>query len=195
MRYHITIDMKIKNNNNQNKKILVTLAVALLIVGGVGAFYYVTHNRDGTENKSIKSGTNLNPATNGEKDAGNQAKSSTTENKDTSTNSSKGSGQEPTSPNSSTVNVQTTASAQNGTTYQLRYLINSVSNDALCTLVLTKGPATVTKTAKVQALAQSSTCQGFDIPTSELSPGLWQAAMTVSGGNISGSAKSTITVQ
>lgn len=185
--------MKIKTQKNSNKKIIVWLIIILLLIGiGVSAYVYYHQSHRGSDSQS--NGVNLKPATKEQKDAGDQSKSSTV-NTDSSSNSSKSTGTQPSDPSSSNVNVQTSASAQNGATYQLRYLISSVENDATCTLTLTKGSSTVTKTAKTQALAQSSTCQGFDIPTSELSPGTWQAVMVVSGNNINGSASSTIQVQ
>lgn len=187
--------MKIENKKNHKKKIFIILVLILLVAAGVGAYYYFNQNHTSIDTKPSRSSTSLEPATDEQKDAGDQSKSTTVNPDDTSSNSVKNSNPDTPPSNSSTVNVQTTAGAQNGTTYQLRYLIETVANDAVCTLTLTNGSRTVTKTAKTQALAQSSTCQGFNIATSELSPGSWQATMTVSGGGVSGSATSTIKVQ
>lgn len=180
--------MKIDTQKKRSKKTYVIVSLAIiLIASALGVYAYYHYN----SNKQKSSGTiDLSPATGEQKDAGEQAKSSSIN--DPKTNPDATSSDTPSSTN---VNVQTTASAQNGTTYQLRYLIDSVDNAATCTLTLKNGSSTVTKTAGTQALAQSSTCQGFDIPTSELSVGTWQVTLVVSGGNISGTTSSTIQVQ
>jgi len=195
MRYHIFVAMEIKRKNRRNKVIISTVGVALLIALGAYA-YYIFSPKD---NKSTTQSTvNLSPATDEEKAAGNQAKSSnadTASNDATKTDTSTTTTTPGTANSPATVSIQTTASAQNGSTYQLRYLINTVVDGATCTLTLTQGSSTVTKTATTQALAQSSTCQGFDIPTSSLAKGSWQATMEVSGKGITGSTTSTIQVQ
>ena len=187
--------MRNKNRINQKRIVYAILAVILLVACGIGIYHYFDQNNKGSGNRQSQSNTSLKPATDEEKNAGSQAKSSTMNTTDTSSNSSKNSNPSTPTQSTSSVDVQTTASSQNGTTYQLRYLISAVTNDTTCTLTLSNGQTTVTKTAKTQALAQSSTCQGFDIPTSELSPGTWQTTMTVSGGGITGTTASTIKVQ
>lgn len=72
------------------------------------------------------------------------------------------------------VDVLLSAANQNGATVQIRFDILTITNTGTCTLTLTKDQSTVTKSASVQALPDSSTCKGFDIPTSELNPGTWQ---------------------
>lgn len=184
--------MKINNSKNKKKIVVTTSVVLVLILAGIG---YVFANNVFNTNPQSGPTTNLNPATDEEKKEGDSTKSSTIESEDTSSESTKNedSTNQPSTP--STVSVQTSASAQNGTTYQLRYLIEAVVNDATCTLTLKNGSTMVTKTSKTQALAQSSTCQGFDISTSELRPGTWEASLVVNGNNLTGSTSSTIRVQ
>jgi hypothetical protein len=62
-------------------------------------------------------------------------------------------------------------------------------------LTLSKNGQTVTKTAAVQALASESTCQGFDIPTSELSPGTWSLTLHFENSQYQGDAQRNITIQ
>ena len=183
---------KIKDNKNKKTAAIVIVVILLALIAGTA--YAINQ---GFFNKSSNSGptTNLNPASEEEKKEGENTKSSSVESEDTSTESTKNtdSPSQPSTP--STLSVQTSASAQNGTTYQLRYLIESVLNDATCTLTLKKGSQVVTKTSKTQALAQSSTCQGFDISTSEIGAGTWEATLVVTGQNVTGSTNSTIRVQ
>lgn len=90
----------------------------------------------------------------------------------------------------SSVIITKTADTIEGGVYRLRYLINTVGSGT-CNLILKKGSATVTKNTNIQALANSSTCQGFDIPVSELSKGAWTASLNVKIGTKTGSLSHT----
>ncbi|HEU4715737.1 MAG TPA: hypothetical protein VFS14_02810 [Candidatus Saccharimonadales bacterium] len=83
----------------------------------------------------------------------------------------------PTAPASLTASI--TAANQNGAMLQIRTLIEAVSSDGSCKLTLTKGSETRTYAAGVQAQSSTSTCKGFDVPTSDLSNGEWQAAIDI----------------
>jgi len=94
------------------------------------------------------------------------------------------------------IQVTITAAEQNGSTLQIRVLIGAVESKGTCTLALTRaGETSVTKTAGTQALSSTSTCQGFDIPTSELSAGTWNALITYDSSTLAGSATKSIIIQ
>ena len=88
-----------------------------------------------------------------------------------------------------TANITITASNQNGSVYQVRTLISVVAREGTCTLKMTRGTETVAKSSGVQAGPSSSTCQGFDVPTEELSPGKWE--MTIGFTNLTYQAKTS----
>ncbi len=71
-------------------------------------------------------------------------------------------------------------SVQPGETIYVRALIQAVTSTATCKLDM-YGPdgKTYTATAPTQALAGSSTCQGFNVPMSSLVAGLWKITITV----------------
>ncbi len=75
----------------------------------------------------------------------------------------------------------------------IRTTIDQKLSTGTCTLTLTNKTTgkTVTKTADVFANPSSSTCKGFDVPTSSLSSGTWNISISVR----SGSALGTITGQ
>lgn len=183
---------KVKNNKNKKTTLVVVSLILLVIISGV---VYATSQGFFNQKSNSKATINLGPATDEEKKEGNNTKSSTVNPEDASSGSTKNTDPHSQPPTPSTVSVQTSVSSQNGTTYQLRYLIESVLNGATCTLTLKNGSIVVTKTSKTQALPQSSTCQGFDIPTSELNPGTWEMTLVVAGENVTGSTSSTIKVQ
>ena len=184
--------MKITPQSNKKKTLLIAIIVVLL-AGGAAAAYWVSNRNSGDKQE----GVNHEPASQTEKDAGKQSKDETI-NKDTSSNSSKENSSTETPPvpsnQTTTIPMRITASSQNGNVYQIRILIDQVVNGS-CTITLTRGGSKVTKSAPTQALAQSSTCQGFDIPVSELSPGAWQIAITLSGSGITGNTSGTIEIK
>lgn len=98
----------------------------------------------------------------------------------------------PTTPEQ-TLDISITSSNKTDQVFQVRTLINGIINDGTCSITLKQSSTTVTKSAKTQSLANSSTCQGFDIPLSELSKGPWAYTITVSDTeNHEGSVNGTI---
>ena len=85
---------------------------------------------------------------------------------------------------------------QSGSPLHVGTQISAVVDTGTCSLTLTKaGETTVTKTAGAQALASTSTCQGFDIPSSELSVGTWQILLGYSSSTLTGSATKDVVIK
>lgn len=80
---------------------------------------------------------------------------------------------------------------------QIRAQIDSVDSTGTCTLTLSDGTNSITRTAGVQPQATVSTCQGFnvDINTAGLKTGTWSIKLSYTAGDISGSASDTVTVK
>lgn len=88
----------------------------------------------------------------------------------------------------STIPVSFT-SIQPGETVYIRTLIGTVTSGATCSLTMS-GPnsKSYTASAGVQALSSSSTCQGFNVPMSNLAPGNWTITVKVTDGISTGTA-------
>jgi len=84
-----------------------------------------------------------------------------------------------------TTSLLITASNQSapGEAVSIRSLIQRATNQGTCTLTMTSGNSTVTRDAPIQALPNGATCQGFDVPFSALSEGLWNAKIEYKNGN------------
>lgn len=188
--------MKIKNNRtNKRKLIAISLAILLLMTSmAVGALYYVNKQNANKNTDSPSATTNLQPPTEDQKQAGQSTK-------EKSANEANQPISQPpknlTSTSKTPVQVDITASSQNISSglYQIRSLIGSVQNSGTCTIVLSRNDIQVTKQAGVQALASSSTCQGFDIPVSELSTGQWQVVLSFENSQFIGNASTVINIQ
>ena len=68
----------------------------------------------------------------------------------------------------------------------LRVNINQYLSTGICNLTLTSGSNTIIKTANIVAVASTSTCEGFDVPVSELSSGAWQISINIQSGDKTG---------
>lgn len=85
-----------------------------------------------------------------------------------------------------------TYSAVAGDKLVIRTSINQSLNSGICELTLSQGVKIITKTAEIAINPSSSTCQGFDVPVSELGSGKWSVSIKVNGdgrtGILSGNA-------
>ncbi len=191
--------MKIPINKRRfPKKIIIIVGISLLLLASALLYVYAFNgNLFGWKSaQNSPSKVNYGPATTDQKQNGTTIKSNSA-----SSSSTSGSDQTPAPtpiPGSTqkSVAVTITSTNQNGSTFQIRALIAAVEDNGTCTLTLSQaGQQTVTKTAATQALASSSTCQGFDIPTSELSTGVWHATITYNSASLTGAATKDITIQ
>jgi cytoskeletal protein RodZ len=194
--------MKIASRKNTKKYFLIAGIVVVLIVGGLATYVFAfkgtlfgwphkTTSDDSSisyskpTDEQIKAGTDIKQ---GSVDKG-EEKPSSSSNTDHPTDQTPGQAGAKTA-----VSMTITAANQNGSVFQLRSLISTVTNSGTCTLTLTQGSKVVTKTAGVQASASTSTCKGFDVPVSELGSGVWQANLHFENDNVTADASQKITV-
>lgn len=172
------------NKGSKNKKIVLTFVLLLLVAGAVFAYTQLSAKNNSDTVDTI----NTEKPTDEQIKAGNDTKTDTIEN-----NSSKNP-ETPTSPEKMPA-LTITAANQNGATVQVRTLIDSVINSGTCTLVMTQGQSSITRTANVQALSSSSTCMGFDVQTSDLpQSGEWAIVITLQTAAGSTQATKNITI-
>lgn len=162
--------MKINKNKNKKKILLSALIILMLLVGGAAAFIITSNKNTPSTGDSLSSdkGTNSTPNTTPQHptDAtSNSVKNNTTKNNSTSS----------TTPSSQETAVVITSVADDSDKVTIRTLIQKVTSQGTCELTIknqTNG-MTYQDTANVQALPNSSTCQGFSVMKSELAGGTW----------------------
>lgn len=190
--------MKISSPTHRRRNLAIASLLALVVIGvGVAAAY---HYRLGPFKKAVAPASiNLAPPSPDQKKAGDFSKQNTVQ--PSAKQSPSGSDQPPppvpqTGTSKDKVNVTITAANQTSSTYQIRALIEAVVSNGTCTLTLTNsGGQSVVQTAGVQALSTTSTCKGFDVPLSSLSPGTWNLVLSYDSPTLSGSATKSITVK
>lgn len=174
------------------KIVIISVATLLLPIGYFGVAYgYSLWPFVDTETPTYQ------PATQEEIDTGNSIKENNLEDTD------KPAGDtttlpEPTDPGNGekpSVDMEVTATSIDGGYLRVRTLIQTVTNSGMCELILEKPGATpYTLSADVQALANSTTCQGFDIPVSSLSTGTWNMTISFQNETIQASTTKQVTI-
>lgn len=171
--------MKIVRQKNNNKILIVVVATIALIAISLLAIYFIRLNPSNTSNKDS---TNLNTPTNNEIKAGQDIKKNAVDNSNKSDS------------NKQTVLVSLNG-IQNNEQVIFDTLLQTISNEGQCTLIVTSGGQTVTKTATIFANPSSSSCRGFAVPISELPKGTWTATLNAVIGSISGTDSINIDVK
>lgn len=186
--------MKITESNRKksHKKFLIIATILLGVIAMAVGYYIFATTRNPIQ--TTQTGTNLSPPTKEQQQAGNSVKEQSI-NSSSENNSSKNT--QDSDPNSSdnSASVTITASNQNNNVLQVRVLISSVINTGTCELKLSKNSEVITKSANVQALASSSTCQGFDIDTTNLTAGQWSLKVQLTANGKSSYDEKVITLK
>lgn len=163
--------MYINKHKSKNKKKIIIISLLLIIIFITTSFLIFQKQKNITQTPHTGNNLNLTPATTDEVVDGNNTKKNTLENKATD-----GSTQSLLSANISALN-------QNGSTLQIRLLIQGNINLGTCTATLTKNSISKVYTVKIQANSSYSTCEGFDIPVSDLGlAGDWNVGIEITTG-------------
>ena len=85
-------------------------------------------------------------------------------------------------------------SAVVGDKLTIRTTINQTVSTGTCNLTLTNGSKTVTKTSGIMQNPSSASCEGFDVPVSELGSGNWSIPIAISSGGKSGNLKGSVKI-
>jgi hypothetical protein len=182
-----------KLTQKRSKKTLIIVLVAAIVVCS-GLAYYVFAMNGGLFGWKFRQDVtsdniNLNPPTKEQSDTGKTIKENATNQNEDKPGTTPDT---PETPPEGQLAVSFTSVAQVDGVLRIRSQISPLISSGDCTLSLTKDSTTVTKSAGVYASASVSTCQGFDVPTSELSAGMWSVTLNVKSGDRSGqSATST----
>lgn len=186
------------------KKLIFIIAALLLIIASCFVYVYAFNgNIFGwkAEQNSIRDNNSVDysPPSTDQQKAGTDAKINSTNDQDSSKSDSDNDTppdpvQQPNS-NKSLVTLDITSDNQTDSTYQVRTLIGVVTDEGNCVLSMTKDGRQVTKSVAVYALAKTSTCQGFDIPMSELSAGTWTLKINFTNSTLIGNVSKSIIIK
>jgi hypothetical protein len=163
--------MKIAKPTSSKKRLIIYALLAFVLLSGSYVTYALTHNNTSNSPAEEKQETNKevinnNPPTDDQVTQGQDIKKQSL---DQST--SQDTDQE--------ILMTLVSNNKNETSVQLRTLIDKNVSDATCTLSVTQSDKSYTDTVAVQNMPSTSTCKGFDIPLSRLSPGTWTGTIKV----------------
>jgi len=184
--------MKIKPTKKITRRYLLWGAIVLGVLAlGVTGFYWANSHLSNDNNIDYTQPTEE------QKKSGTEKKKETIE-----SDPPKSSGETDTPPTpipqpngKDKIDMAITATNQDGSILQIRALIYGVVDGGTCTLTLTRDSMTITRNASVQSLANSATCEGFDIPAGELSAGTWTASISFENSTLTGNTSQEVIIQ
>ena len=93
------------------------------------------------------------------------------------------------------VSITTTTVDKDSNTLYIRSLIQTISSSGRCTLSMhnTSGQ-TYSNSVELQAGPSTSSCKGFNVPLSQLSPGKWTINIHYEDNNVTGDTEGEITI-
>jgi len=174
-----------KAKNGFKAKPVLIVALVLVTVG-LAAAYLRHHNQkpsvsSGPTAAEIKQTSDINAK---------KKEDSITNNADTGTKEP-GTAPTTTAPTTTTVGITSKQETNGSVTITTKLEGVSAGN---CTLSITNGSKTETRSAAVIFQPQFSTCAGFSVPTTNLGTGIWNITVTVVQNGISSSNTSTLEV-
>lgn len=185
--------MNIKNKQNKSsKKVIITLVLLLLVIGtSVGAYIILNQNDSNSAQEDKKNGTEKDKNSNSNKNKNDEYNSNNNpvEHESEKEITPGYEGENPNLNDSLTGSINYTGVA--GNNLIIRTTINQTISSGSCEISLTNGSTTVTRTSGIIPNPSSSSCEGFDIPTSELGSGNWEITIKITSNDKSGVLKGT----
>jgi len=182
--------MKIYKSNKSNKKVVIFMAILIIaILFGVIYFVYIKNNTPpgAPTREEISTGEDI-------KDQ--SLESGLDGNKNQSGSDPSDSPQSIEGSNKKSVSLTINSATQEGDILQLRTAIQAITDSGKCTISITDSlNKAYTDSVGVQALPATSTCKGFDIPTSSLSKGDWTITIKFENDEIIGNATKVVNVK
>lgn len=176
------------------KSLIITLSVIIVLATGAGAYALLSQNSSSSE--SIASDDNQ---SNSVEDSSVSSESASTSTDSSSTTHESEKDIQPSYEGENANNSASLTGVINyksvvGTNLSLRTTINQTLSSGTCQLTLSNGAKVVTRSSAISQNPSSSTCEGFDIPTSELSAGTWNIEVIITSGDRTGILKDSVTI-
>lgn len=178
------------------KKLIITISVAVLLVVAGLLWYYAFASNGPTKpgsDKSSEQGVSINDSgTSGEDKSSAKTGSQPVEHEKEKSIQPPYEGEIINSSNglSGVINYKAVSEGN----LIIRTTINQSISSGTCQLTLSSNGRTVTKSTNISQNPSSSTCQGFDIPVSELSQGTWQIDIEITSGDKNTTLKGTVEI-
>lgn len=183
------------NSNKSRKNLIITLSVIVVLAISGGAYALMLQANNSSDTNTTKD--------NG--DSTDNSSSSSDSSTDTDPSDTESTTADPDSKTQQTYegeNANTSTSLTGVISYKsvvdtnlvIRTTIDQMISSGTCSLTLSNGQKTVTRASDIMLNPSSSTCEGFDIPTSELGGGTWSIEIDISGGNKTGTLTGNVSL-
>lgn len=178
------------------KKASLTVASVLLLCGaGVASLYALELGPFATQSPAVIDGGRTGGTTKSDPGSDDENPVFHPPSGDHTSDSDKNPGSDSEDVSNSDEKLLITSAHVNGSMLTIRTLINEITQDGTCSLVMTSvSGKTYTASAGVQPSASSSVCKGFDVPLSSLGSGTWKIVVTYTNNSTSASASKDIVI-
>lgn len=189
--------MKIHSSKNKHthcsKKLIIPLIIlGVILIGGTSLYAY----QKNLDSKKDQTTTKSSDANSEQTKNGQDIKAGTVNSDQPSSETDKGSDGNTTAPNNVAVTI-TSPTEQTGDTFTVRSYVNISTTAGTCTVTLThQGQTTVTQSLSgLQPQSSISSCQTFNISTTNLVKGKWNLTVSFSdGSNSAGTTTEEVTL-
>lgn len=186
--------MRLRSNKSR-KNLIITLSVIVVLAISGGAYALILQTNNSSDTNTIKDSG----------DSSNNSSSSSDSSTNPNTPDTESTTTDPDSKTQQTYegdNANSSASLTGVISYKsvvdtnlvIRTTIDQMISSGTCSLTLSNGQKTVIRTSDIMLNPSSSTCEGFDIPTSELGSGTWSIEIDISGGNKTGTLTGSVSL-
>lgn len=192
--------MKINKRSNGKRKLLIILSIVLvLLVSSIAAAVFAKLGPFEPQPNTTTS-ADLDKPTNEQIKAGESIKKNSIDNNSKGTSNGSDPLPSPTPPSTpggkSTVGMDISAANQDSGVLYVRSLIQVITSSGSCQLKMSgPGGKTYSASSAVQAVSSSSTCEGFNVPVSSLSPGNWAIDLSFSDGSYTASTSKEVLIK
>lgn len=179
-----------------SKKALIITILSVLLIAGVGVgTYALLSQSDKAEDSSSTNNDSRSRTNNSETEPNNGTSAN---NPDTTSHES----EKDIPPSYEGENVDNSQTLTGVINYKsvvdgnvvIRTTINQMLGSGTCSLTLSNGQRTVTRSSGIVQNPSSSTCEGFSVPTSELGSGSWDINIQVASDNRTGTLSDSISL-
>ena len=176
------------------KGLIITLSVIIVLATGAGAYALLSQNSSSSE--STASDDNQSNSVEDSSVSGESASA------DTNSSSTTHESEKDIQPSYEGENANNSVSLTGVINYKsvvdgnllLRTTINQTLASGTCDLTLSNGQKTVTRSSGIVQNPSSSSCEGFNIPTSELGSGTWNIEIKLTGEDKTGTLTDSVTI-
>ena len=178
--------LKQKKRSHKKKKFILTISLLVILFIAAAVCFYLTSKKETIVKQQEQAGKDI-------KDR--SISRETSDGKSKKLDGDRVPQPSPEAGHKDTVNITISAANQTDSLLQIRVLIPVIDTNGTCHLKISKDGSNIERTTNTSHFASTATCQGFDIPLQDLSPGQWDISVNYEGELSVGNVNQTVEIR